>query len=111
MPESRPGPQNFVSSRMRDFAKGGMRTGVGGVPARRGAVVTKPKQAVAIALSEARGKGMNVPPVRPANPGPGFWSSTAKGSPPPGAAKIAKPQASRTAARGRIFDLLSRGPR
>lgn len=54
------GARDFIAGRMKEFHKGAMRTGVGGKPGRRGAVVKSPKQAAAIAYSEARSKGMGV---------------------------------------------------
>ena len=69
MPRTSPVASQFIAERMREAAKGGMRTGVGGIPGKRGPVVTNPKQAAAIAYSEARGKGMKAPPPKKGSAG------------------------------------------
>ena len=52
--------QRFMKKRMHDFKEGAMHSRVSGT----GPVVHKREQAVAIALSEARKKGMNVSPEK-----------------------------------------------
>jgi hypothetical protein len=52
--------QKFVEKRMHDFKEGNMHSRVTGT----GPVVSNPKQAIAIALSEAREKGMKVKPKK-----------------------------------------------
>lgn len=48
--------EKFISKRMHDFKEGHMHSRV----KKTGPVVTNPKQAIAISLSEARKKGMKV---------------------------------------------------
>lgn len=48
--------ENFISDRMRDAAQGEMHSG-----SKKGPIVKKRSQQIAIALSEAREKGMKVP--------------------------------------------------
>lgn len=49
--------QKFIEKRMHDFKEGDMHSRV----KKTGPVVSNPKQAIAISLSEARKKGMKVP--------------------------------------------------
>jgi len=51
-----PGAARQVETEMREFKEGKLKSG------RSGKTVTNPKQAIAIALSEARKKGDKVPP-------------------------------------------------
>lgn len=51
-----PKAEKFISKRMHTFGKGGMHS-----TTKHGPEVTNPKQAIAIAMSEAREKGMKVP--------------------------------------------------
>ena len=51
-----PKAKKFIKKRMEDFKEGNMHSRV----KKTGPVVTNPKQAIAISLSEARKKGMKV---------------------------------------------------
>lgn len=53
--------EKFVEKRMHEFKEGEMHSRV----KKTGPTVTNPKQAIAIALSEARKKGMKVSPAKP----------------------------------------------
>lgn len=57
MPKYSKATQNVVEEDMHRFKKGILKSGRGG----KGGTVKNPKQAVAIALSEAREKGMKAP--------------------------------------------------
>jgi len=57
MPKYSKATQNVVEEDMHRFKKGTLKSGRGG----KGGTVKNPKQAVAIALSEAREKGMKAP--------------------------------------------------
>lgn len=55
--------QEFIASRMEDFKAGQMHGGTGKPGVKLKQPVTNPKQAIAIALSEARDKGFAVSPI------------------------------------------------
>ncbi|MDH7460443.1 DUF6496 domain-containing protein [Chitinophagaceae bacterium 26-R-25] len=57
MPKYSKATQNVVEEDMHRFKKGTLKSGRGG----KGGTVKNPKQAIAIALSEAREKGMKAP--------------------------------------------------
>ncbi|MBV4360336.1 DUF6496 domain-containing protein [Pinibacter aurantiacus] len=57
MPKYSKATQNMVEEDMHRFKKGTLKSGPGG----KGGTVKNPKQAIAIALSEAREKGMKAP--------------------------------------------------
>jgi hypothetical protein len=56
MAKESPKAKKFIEKRMHTFKEGGMHSRVKGT----GPTVSNPKQAIAIALSEARKKGMKV---------------------------------------------------
>jgi hypothetical protein len=57
MPKYSKATQHVVEEDMQRFKKGTLKSGRGG----KGGTVKNPKQAIAIALSEAREKGMKAP--------------------------------------------------
>lgn len=79
MPKYSKATQDVVENDMHRFKKGTLKSGKGG----KGGTVKNPKQAIAIALSEAREKGMKVPAKK---------SAAKKAAPKRAAAKKAAPK-------------------
>ncbi|MDI3320707.1 DUF6496 domain-containing protein [Pinibacter soli] len=88
MPKYSKATQNVVEEDMHRFKKGTLKSGPGG----KGGTVKNPKQAVAIALSEAREKGMKAPEKATSKRAAPKRATAKKAAPKKAAAKRAAPK-------------------